>query len=371
MPRPPQLSIAPCISCTSCGAEVPIYRFGEHSCGPQSDPRNRDSVSRPQWTPSPGTAADDYPRHSAVPPLEQGFEEVQRSLHSSEHQPQRNASASRSSSSRASSATFASSIGRSASNASSALSSVSAESHWEDPRSKSIDLVPQHARTHTRQFSASSTYAPSGPPHSRNSSVSSGVVSREDAMYRAHPSCMEDRVKAPKTEPRMQHHRTVSSQDGHIDLNAADPARRAPPRTCRGCTHSIVGKAIRDGSGRLTGHWHKSCFACTRCLAPFTTAEFFVIDDKPYCEHDYHELNGSLCSMCHGGIEGPCLETPQRQRFHPQCLRCTTCQVSLDAGYLDLNGRVFCEQHGLATMQRNRQGPPTNMQRRTTRLLVV
>lgn len=370
MSRPLQLSITPCIPCTSCGTQVPISRVGEHTCTPQGASPGLRPPPQSMWTPSPATATDDDP--PGIRSLESSFEEAHLSQHSLDYPSFRNASDSRSNSSRASCATFASSIGRSASNASTALSSVSAGSYREDPKVKHVEPAGSYyASSHTRQYSASSIYTSCGQSmHSRQSSVSSAIVSREDAMYRAHPSCMEDRVKAPKPDVRLGHHRTVSSQDFLADLSAAGPSKRTP-RTCRGCNQTIIGKAIRDGSGRLTGYWHKSCFTCTRCLAPFTTAEFFVLADKPYCEHDYHEMNGSLCSTCHYGIEGPCLETPQKQRYHPQCLRCMTCHISLDAGYLDLEGRVFCEQHGLATMQRKQLGFPSSLHRRTTRLLVV
>lgn len=209
MSRPLQLSITPCIPCTSCGTQVPISRFGEHICIPQGASPGLRPPPQSIWTPSPTTATDDDP--PGIRSLELSLEDAHLSLHSLDYPPLRTASDSRSNSSRASCATFASSIGRSASNASTALSSISAGSY----REKHVEPAESYsASSHTRQHSASSIYTSCGQSmHSRKSSVSSAIVSREDAMYRAHPSCMEDRVKAPKPDVRLGHHRTVSSQD--------------------------------------------------------------------------------------------------------------------------------------------------------------
>ncbi|KAK0927659.1 hypothetical protein LTR29_017614, partial [Friedmanniomyces endolithicus] len=74
--------------------------------------------------------------------------------------------------------------------------------------------------------------------------------------------------------------------------------------TCRGCRHPIAGKSVKAADGRLTGRWHKPCFRCVTCAQPFTTADFYVWGNEPYCEQHYHEANGSLCEGCGGGIEG-------------------------------------------------------------------
>ncbi|GAD93704.1 LIM domain protein [Paecilomyces variotii No. 5] len=89
------------------------------------------------------------------------------------------------------------------------------------------------------------------------------------------------------------------------------PARRpvAPRKRCRGCEQIITGKSVSSADGRLTGRYHKTCFVCYTCRAPFQTADFYVLDDRPYCAQHYHELNGSLCAACNTGIEGQYLET--------------------------------------------------------------
>lgn len=119
------------------------------------------------------------------------------------------------------------------------------------------------------------------------------------------------------------------------ELPAQIPAKRPPPArratsgnkgNCRGCGEVIKGKSVSSADGRLSGRYHKQCFVCKTCQAPFQTADFYVLNNHPYCERHYHQLNGSLCKSCDGGIEGQYLETELKQKFHPGCF---TCQVSL------------------------------------------
>ena len=116
------------------------------------------------------------------------------------------------------------------------------------------------------------------------------------------------------------------------ELPAQIPVHRPPARrgtsgnkgNCRGCGEVIKGKSVSSADGRLSGRYHKQCFVCKTCKQPFQTADFYVLENHPYCERHYHELNGSLCKACDGGIEGQCLETELKQKFHPDCF---TCQV--------------------------------------------
>lgn len=120
---------------------------------------------------------------------------------------------------------------------------------------------------------------------------------------------------------------------------------------CRGCSKPItIGqKSVSSKDGRLTGKYHKECFGCFTCKQPFATADFYVLDDHPYCAQHYHQLNDTLCEGCGNGIEGHYLETSNisgqgAKKFHPHCLKCATCKIQLNEDYFELGGRVYCEK---------------------------
>ena len=120
---------------------------------------------------------------------------------------------------------------------------------------------------------------------------------------------------------------------------------------CKSCGLPITGKSISSADGRLTGRYHKACFVCTTCKEPFSSATFYVHDDKPYCDRHYHEVNGSLCGGCGNGIEGQYLEDESTRKHHPGCFRCGDCGVVLKDGYFDVNGQAFCEKDAWRRVQ--------------------
>lgn len=145
---------------------------------------------------------------------------------------------------------------------------------------------------------------------------------------------------------------------------------------CRGCSEPIVGKSVKDSSGRLTGRYHKQCFVCRTCSDPFPTAEFYVFDNSPYCERHYHELNGSICAGCNRGIEGQYLETDARRKFHPRCFTCSTCRIVLRDDYYEVGGQKYCDRHAqsAANPSQNFLGPGgyrPRMEKRRTRLMMM
>ncbi|KAF2681660.1 hypothetical protein K458DRAFT_77279 [Lentithecium fluviatile CBS 122367] len=166
------------------------------------------------------------------------------------------------------------------------------------------------------------------------------------------------------------------------------PQRRMPPPArrpttankgkCRGCAEPIVGKSVKDSSGRLTGRYHKECFVCRTCSSPFPTAEFYVFENHPYCEHHYHKLNDSICRSCNRGIEGQYLETDQRLKFHPRCFTCSSCRIVLRDDYYQIGGRNFCERHAFPAVEKQNGflgigpgGRGRNVQKRRTRMMMM
>ncbi|KAJ5921625.1 hypothetical protein N7454_009099 [Penicillium verhagenii] len=169
------------------------------------------------------------------------------------------------------------------------------------------------------------------------------------------PNAHEDR-KEP--EPELEIDSQAPPSPRPVQRSATAPLPRHSTRStirskgqCKGCGEDITGKSVSSSDGRLTGRYHRGCFVCFECSSPFQTADFYVLNNRPYCAQHYHERNGSLCGTCHCGIEGQYLETvernqnrPDRRRFHPGCLQCRTCHMLLKGDYFEWNGGVYCER---------------------------
>lgn len=130
------------------------------------------------------------------------------------------------------------------------------------------------------------------------------------------------KLRLPSTSNNLQ------SSSFPLPNSAPAPHSRQPKKpskgNCRGCGELIHGKSVSSADGRLTGRYHKQCFVCSTCKDPFQTADFYILEDQPYCARHYHLLNNSICTECDVGIEGQYLETELKQKFHPKCF---TCQV--------------------------------------------
>ncbi len=119
---------------------------------------------------------------------------------------------------------------------------------------------------------------------------------------------------------------------------------------CRKCNLSVEKGAVKSSDGALRGVFHRACFACAACEAPFSDGSFYVFNNQPYCGRHYHRLNGSLCRECEGGIEGDCRQTDTGDRFHPHCFSCQyaskngACSQPL-AEYYMVGGQRLCERH--------------------------
>ncbi|MCJ1271611.1 hypothetical protein MMC22_011513 [Lobaria immixta] len=189
---------------------------------------------------------------------------------------------------------------------------------------------------------------------------------------------------SPTTTPDSHLSPSFPLQSGNLLLSPAPPPAAAPksparkPKMvnkgkCRGCQELIHGKSVSSADGRLTGRYHKRCFVCTTCKEPFRTADFYILDNQPYCGKHYHVLNGSMCMSCDRGIEGQYLETELKQKFHPSCFTCQNCRGMLHDEYYEMNGKTYCERHAFATSpQTSLLGPGRrHPERRTTRLMMM
>jgi hypothetical protein len=152
------------------------------------------------------------------------------------------------------------------------------------------------------------------------------------------------------------------------------PRQQVTKPPCRSCSLPIYGRGVKAADSQLTGRFHKECFVCKTCSAPFPTGEFYVLSNAPYCATHYHELNNSVCRSCNKGIEGRFLETDGRDKYHESCFSCERCGVTLRDDYYESGGRVLCERHvgafqmGMGGGRDMGRAPP---EKRRTKLMMI
>lgn len=126
---------------------------------------------------------------------------------------------------------------------------------------------------------------------------------------------------------------------------------------CRMCDQAILAnavgkeKSVFSRTGELSGQWHRRCFTCAYadCQIKFNkSVPCYALNDEPYCNQHYHELNGSLCTECGIGIEGECIENELLQKWHITCLNCEQCHNTIRSDYYLINGATYCEADALA-----------------------
>ncbi|KAF9978028.1 hypothetical protein BGZ73_003955 [Actinomortierella ambigua] len=113
---------------------------------------------------------------------------------------------------------------------------------------------------------------------------------------------------------------------------------------CRACGLPVEKEAVCAQDGKLKGKWHAACFGCQTCKKPFPDKSFYVYGDAPYCRRHYHKLNNSLCKGCDNPIEGPCAQTQEGWRFHPNCFSCVECKTPLSDVYYNFENQAYCER---------------------------
>ncbi|OAA68500.1 lim domain containing protein [Niveomyces insectorum RCEF 264] len=182
-----------------------------------------------------------------------------------------------------------------------------------------------------------------------------------DGGYRAdrnnyNNGSLRSRERSRARDPSVGSRSRTAAAAAAAAAGSPSPPPRIPTQSrgdCKACGLPITsGKSVSSADGRLmTGRYHKACFVCTTCAAPFASATFYVHDNQPYCERHYHAVNGSLCGRCGNGIEGPYLADEADCKYHPTCFVCTDCARPLEDGYFEVAGNVYCERDAWKRVQ--------------------
>ncbi|KAI8384987.1 uncharacterized protein BYT42DRAFT_564301 [Radiomyces spectabilis] len=97
---------------------------------------------------------------------------------------------------------------------------------------------------------------------------------------------------------------------------------------CMGCGEYIMGEFL----GALDGDWHKECFVCASCGKAFTSATFYVRNNKPFCEEHFQQVSKSeAVKTCHGCgelIDGREV-TAFGKHYHLNHFQCALCSKLL------------------------------------------
>ncbi|KAF9112897.1 hypothetical protein BGX27_002604 [Mortierella sp. AM989] len=149
----------------------------------------------------------------------------------------------------------------------------------------------------------------------------------------------------------------IQQSVGHVEKNGRvycpkDFGELFLPK-CRACGLPVEKEAVCAQDGKLQGKWHAACFGCQTCRKPFPDKSFYVFGDAPYCRRHYHKLNNSLCKGCDQPIEGPCAQTMEGWRFHPDCFSCVECKTPLTDIYYNFENQAYCEKD-IMVIQRTR-----------------
>ncbi|KAK8052761.1 LIM domain-containing protein [Apiospora saccharicola] len=230
-----------------------------------------------------------------------------------------------------------------------------------DMRNQPPPIRPRIDSLRTSSTQSANNQRPISPPP-RSPSRLGPAYSQPEPLYSEPPQPPFAQAKLQRAYSQPQ--APPYAQPEYSEARNSSPAAAAKPLhnraqsqgrsrgNCKSCRLPITGKSVSSADGRLTGKYHKACFVCTTCMEPFTSSEFYVLDDQPYCERHYHKLNGSLCGTCSQGIEGQYLEDESTsQKYHPKCFRCGDCGQVLRDGYFEVDGRAYCEQDALRRVQ--------------------
>jgi hypothetical protein len=106
----------------------------------------------------------------------------------------------------------------------------------------------------------------------------------------------------------------------------------------------LCSEVIKDvGLHACGASWHKDCFVCTSCSAPFPDGAYHEVDGRPYCSAHYYELYGSKCAGCGEYITEELLNALGKT-WHPTCFCCENCKSPFaDMEFYDKAGKAYDE----------------------------
>jgi len=147
-----------------------------------------------------------------------------------------------------------------------------------------------------------------------------------------------------------------------IDMSGGSPIDQKPPISglygsgseaiCSGCGYGIHEEFILKVGDKC---WHSGCLRCTTCdLSLNYESSCFIRDEKVLCKNDYTRLYGTRCSKCcHLITPTDWIRRAGDQVFHLACFACDSCTRQLSTGeeFGLVENRVLCKSHYLEVIE--------------------
>eukprot|EP00121_Abeoforma_whisleri_P012433 Awhi_evm1s11476 len=86
-----------------------------------------------------------------------------------------------------------------------------------------------------------------------------------------------------------------------------------------------------------------NCFNCTTCTKVLDLNSFYDINDKFICK-ECRNAERPQCDSCHSALTGSYAMVGEKQ-YHPECIKCSTCDVPLGEKIHTHEGKLLCEEH--------------------------
>ena len=131
------------------------------------------------------------------------------------------------------------------------------------------------------------------------------------------------------------------------DLKAMDSFRKVAesiiPKTIHVCFACKDG--IEENGIKFKGeYYHDHHFTCTVCFKIMRNLKVFHIENKLYCEEDYHKKFSNWCEYCKDIIKSGGIEACGKH-FCDDHFFCSQCGTDLATQqYFEYKGKAFCEK---------------------------
>lgn len=221
-------------------------------------------------------------------------------------------------------------------------------SYYEEPKSRNSDRFSNsgNERFSTRNQNvesqrSSDRFGDSG--NERFSTRTSNQVQSNNNDRFSDRGNEEDRFSTSSNDrfSNSSNDRFSTSNDNSNQFSEVQEYEQPKSTKCGHCSKDISGDALQ-ALGQL---FHVDCFSCNKCSKKIGTEEFYVKDNKAYCEHCYKSSFLPKCSRCRKEIEGKYLKA-LNQDFHEKCFNCSVCNAPFSDGkFYEKDDNAYCHQH--------------------------